>query len=76
MLVRVEAMLRLFPDRTSYLAEHGQGDEERIRIHPRTGRPLGGSTFIQAVESMTGRILAPQKPGSKPGNTAASVREK
>ncbi|RDH83417.1 MAG: hypothetical protein DIZ77_04745 [endosymbiont of Seepiophila jonesi] len=75
-LVRVERMLEWFPDWESYLANHGQYDAERIRIHTRTGRPLGDSMFIQAAESLTGRILAPQKPGRKPGSNPDSVKEK
>jgi hypothetical protein len=62
-------MLELFPDWAGYLAEHAQDDAKRIRVHTRTGRPLGDTIFIQAAESMTGRILTPQKPGRKPGST-------
>jgi len=65
-LVRVEPMLALFPDWTTYLAEHDQVDIESIRVHTRTGRPLGNSKFLQTAESLTGRVLAPQKPGRKP----------
>jgi len=64
-LVNVEPMLKLFPDWASYLTEIGQDDAELIRLHTRTGRPLGDSTFIQSAESLTGRTLAPKKPGRK-----------
>lgn len=32
----------------------------------RTGRPLGGETFIARLEAMLGRVLRPRKPGRKP----------
>jgi putative transposase len=75
-LVRVEPMLKLFPDWTGYLAGGSQDDPERIRRHTRTGRPLGDSSFIMAAESLTGRILARRKPGRKPGSNATPVTEK
>jgi len=65
-LVQVEPMLKWFPDWISYLANQNQDDAERIRIHTRTGRPLGDSMFIQTAESLTGRTLGPRKPGRKP----------
>ena len=37
-----------------------------IRLHSRTGRPLGDSTFIETLERVTGRSLQPKKPGRKP----------
>lgn len=43
-------------------------DEElmaRMRMHERTGRPLGAASFITAVETQTGRTLRPKKPGPK-----------
>ncbi len=75
-LIRVKPMLELFPDWASYFAKRGQDDAERIRLHTRTGRPLGDSTFIQATELLTDRILAPKKPGRKPRGNPNSAREK
>ena len=72
--VRAKPMLELFPDWAGYLAERGQDDAECIRIHSRTGRPLGNETFIRTAESQTGRILAPQKPGRKPRRNPTSVK--
>ncbi len=74
-LVRVEPMLVLFSDWASYLAERGHDNAEHIRIHTRTGRPLGDSTFIQIAESLTGRVLAPQKPGRKRGSSPTSEKK-
>jgi putative transposase len=75
-LVLVEPMLQLFPDWASYLAEPAQDDAQRIRIHTRTGRPLGDSTFIRTAELLTGQILAPRKPGRKPRRNPNSVNGK
>jgi len=38
---------------------------EKLRLHSRTGRPLGGATFISKLEALTGRRLTRQKPGPK-----------
>ena len=47
---------------------HLDVDEEvmvSMRLHERTGRPLGAASFITAVETQTGRMLRPKKPGPK-----------
>ena len=45
----------------------GLGDiVEAIRLHSRTGRPLGTEAFVQGVEVVTGRCLRPRKRGRKP----------
>jgi putative transposase len=41
-------------------------EKEEIRKHERTGRPLGGSVFVDSLERKLGRKLKPQKPGRKP----------
>ena len=38
---------------------------EALRLHERTGRPLGGEGFLAKLEKGLGRILHRQKPGSK-----------
>lgn len=40
--------------------------EERIRLHTRTGRPLGSDAFVGRLEAATGRGLRPKKRGRKP----------
>ena len=65
-LVRVQPMLRLYSDWANYLAESGQDEERCIRMHTRTGRPLGDSAFIRTAELLTGRNLVPRKQGKKP----------
>ena len=65
-LVHVEPMLELISDWADYLDEPGQDEAQRIRVHTRTGRPLGDSAFIRTAELLTGRDLVPRKPGRKP----------
>jgi hypothetical protein len=69
-------MLEMFPDWEGYLGEQDQRQAERFRVHTRTGRPLGDPKFIQVAESLTGRVLAPQKPGRKPVNIDTGVKGK
>ena len=44
----------------------------QIRLHERTGRPLGGDDFIKDLERQTGLTLQPRKPGPK-DNSEESV---
>jgi putative transposase len=39
---------------------------DRLRLHERTGRPLGGGGFMRRVEAILGRRLSPGKPGRPP----------
>jgi len=38
-------------------------EQERLRRHERTGRPLGSQRFIKKLEKALGRVLRPQKGG-------------
>ena len=50
----------------TFLAADTQEDEiVLIRKHERTGRPLGGDSFIENLEHLLDRDLKPQKPGPK-----------
>lgn len=55
-----------FGDWRRYLAE---ADEEKfmkaIRLHERTGRPLGSEAFLAKLEALTGRILKKKRTGPK-----------
>lgn len=45
-----------------------EGDEvqmNEIRMHERTGRPLGSEGFVERLGSMLGRELKKGKPGPK-----------
>ncbi len=68
-LVRVAAALDRYGDFADFLGAPGDhGDAWRaLRRAETTGRPLGTPDWIAALEAKTGRILAPQKRGPKPG---------
>ena len=65
-LVRGGPLLGLTEDWGSFLSggivkEH----REKLRLHERTGRPLGDEVFMERLEETDGRILRRQKPGRK-----------
>jgi len=37
-----------------------------LRDHARTGRPLGGGSFVQRLETLLDRRLRPRRPGRRP----------
>jgi hypothetical protein len=41
------------------------GDEDTLRLHERTGTPLGSASFIERLEGNLGRTLTSQKLGRK-----------
>ena len=74
-LAQVGPLLERVPDWSGFLKGGLEKAElKAIRGHERTGRPLGDATFIGRLEAVTGRILAPRKPGRKP--RAAARRKK
>jgi putative transposase len=65
-LVAVEPLLQLQPDWQGFLSVGLAEDEAQIlRQHERTGRPAGCTSFVAALETLTGRLLHRQKPGPK-----------
>lgn len=38
---------------------------DAVRLHSRTGRPLGDNGFVERLETITGRSLRPARPGPK-----------
>jgi putative transposase len=67
-LVAVAPMLSLIGNWSEYLSQHSSTEEqETLRRHVRTGRPLGSIEFIERLERLTGRHLRVAKPGRKPG---------
>ncbi len=65
-VVTVAPLLDMVDDWARYLAAGGEeAVEERLRVHGRTGRPLGDQTFVDKLEALTGRRLAKGKPGRR-----------
>jgi putative transposase len=65
-LVKVAPLLEMVPDWASFLAGGLTGEQaEAFRRHERTGRPLGGDSFMAKLERKLGRSLARRKPGPK-----------
>ena len=65
-LVGVAPLLALVPDWRGFLNESNDPTaDERLRLHSRTGGPLGDHNFVEKLESITGRTLQPRKPGPK-----------
>jgi len=65
-LVTVAPLLKIVDDWRLFLS--GTLEEEQlksIRMHERTGRPLGGEQFFTQLESTCGRYLKRGKPGPK-----------
>ena len=65
-LARVGPLLERVPDWAEFLKGGLEKAElKAIHAHERTGRPLGDAAFIGRMEAVTGRTLAPRKPGRK-----------
>ena len=66
-LVKVAPLLTMAGDWNALL-NSGLAEEELrdLRLHSRTGRPLGSTTFVERLERIVGRVLTRNKPGRKP----------
>jgi putative transposase len=64
-LVRVKPLLALVPDWRTFLQEGLEEENQQLRRHERTGRPLGDESFINQIENMSNRDLRKNKPGPK-----------
>jgi putative transposase len=63
-LVRVRPMLEIVGDWRDYLAQPvDRAEEKNIRLHSRTGRPLGSDSFVELLERHLRRLLRKQRPG-------------
>ena len=63
-LAKVAPLLAMVNDWRGFLSSAMREEELRdLREHGRTGRPLGSATFVERLEAMVGRMLAPQKGG-------------
>jgi putative transposase len=67
-VARVKPLLNRVGDWGAFLDQGLSPDRHRaIQSAERTGRPLGGTDFVAALETQLGRPLAKRKPGPKPG---------
>ncbi|NLE94829.1 MAG: transposase [Dehalococcoidia bacterium] len=75
-VVTVQPLLDIIAEPwTEFLAvEPGADDQNALRRHERTGRPLGSPDFVDKIESRLGRLLRPQRTGRKPTRTAPHGR--
>ena len=64
-LVKVKPMLDRVSDWSELLASGDQALFDEVRMHERTGRPLGNHDFIEKMSSLVGRELGRKKPGPK-----------
>lgn len=65
-----EAGTEEFADWREFL-DHGAPDEQvvqKLQMHERTGRPLGGKAFLKSLSKKLNRDLLPKRPGPKPKN--------
>ncbi len=68
-LAKTQPLLEIINNWERFLASGmSKKDETEILRHCRTGRPLGGRSFIETIENLLGRRVRPQKPGPKPRN--------
>lgn len=68
-ITTVEPMLGRVSHWPSYLsAGNTEPSLESIRQHASSGRPAGDETFIEKLESLSGRTLKKKKPGPKAAN--------
>ncbi len=64
MLVKTLPLLQRIASWADFLGVPISADtQKKLQKHERTGRPLGSSEFITNLETITGRVLAPKKPG-------------
>jgi putative transposase len=64
-LVKVKPMLDRVGDWAELLASGDQTLFDDIRMHERTGRPLGRDSFVERMSLALGRELGRKKPGPK-----------
>lgn len=64
-LVKVEPLLAMVGDWRQFLSDANEVDIAKIRSHERTGRALGGETFLASLENSIQRIVRPRKAGRK-----------
>ena len=64
--MKVAPLLGMEEDWSAFLAEETATEHvELLRLHERTGRPLGSDEFIGDLEKTIGRRLRRKRPGPK-----------
>jgi putative transposase len=64
-LVKVRPMLDRVDNWKELLASGDQVLFDELRLHERTGRPLGEDAFVERMSKLAGRALGKKKPGPK-----------
>jgi putative transposase len=64
-LVKVAPLLEMVGEWKQFLSDADEEDADKIRGHERTGRALGGDTFLDSLEFSLQRIVKPRKAGRK-----------
>ena len=64
-LVKAEPLLEMVGDWRLFLSDADEEDAARIRGHERTGRALGGDSFLDTLEVTLQRDVKPRKAGRK-----------
>ena len=64
-LVKVQPMLDRVENWSELLASGDQASFDELRMHERTGRPLGQDSFVERMSLLAGRPLGKKKPGPK-----------
>ena len=66
LLVKTKPLLKRIDDWREFLRRpEDEAEQEALRLHERTGRPLGNARFLAKLERLAGRVLRPRKPGPK-----------
>ncbi|HPX56676.1 MAG TPA: transposase [Syntrophales bacterium] len=64
-LVEIAPLIELVGNWRDYLRLSDESEIQSLHLHEKTGRPLGGATFIKTLENQLERLLSPQKRGPK-----------
>lgn len=65
LLVKVEPLLEIAGDWQQFLSDVDEDDANKIRGHERTGRALGGDSFLDLLEGTLQRTVKPKKAGRR-----------
>ncbi|MBN1548248.1 MAG: transposase [Syntrophaceae bacterium] len=64
-LVKVAPLIEIVGDWGNFLRLSAESEVKSLHRHEKTGRPLGGPSFIEKLENQLERILQPMKRGRK-----------